>query len=215
MLERGSSHTSKIPLPVDHILLHLIAHNTCRGLASNKSVLRLMANFTAVQVPLLHPDLATTCDITVIRPTDWTMPLCLRPTQLQMFLPHPGWIDALPFPKIRDNLIRRQHSFDHIRFLEDLVGDSVHLLPPSVPEQDGHMLFPDPGSNDMGHDNQTTHDPRGLILWGEPYLKESWEATPGFLGKWAWTMEGCDELVKISNGWRISRGEDPLVVPCC
>jgi hypothetical protein len=39
---------------------------------------------------------------------------------------------------------------------------------------------------------------------------QSWEATPGFFAKWAWAVEGCEELVETSNRWRMKRGEEPL-----
>jgi hypothetical protein len=58
--------------------------------------------------------------------------------------------------------------------------------------------------------NQTENYGRGLILWGEPHIKESWEATPYFFRKWSWVIEGCSELVKISNRWRKGRGQHPL-----
>lgn len=51
---------------------------------------------------------------------------------------------------------------------------------------------------------------KGLIVWGEPHEIQNWEATPGFLAKWAWAVEGCEELVEISNRWRMRRGEDPM-----
>lgn len=42
---------------------------------------------------------------------------------------------------------------------------------------------------------------------------KSWEATPGFLAKWTWIVEGCEELVEISNYWRMKRGEEPMRLP--
>ena len=50
----------------------------------------------------------------------------------------------------------------------------------------------------------------GAILWGEPYLMESWEFTAPFLRKWAWTVEGCEDAIRVSNSWRKSRGMAPL-----
>lgn len=63
-----------------------------------------------------------------------------------------------------------------------------------------------PGSK--GYDDAP--DRRGLILWGEPYQRDSWEVTPGFLKKWWWVMKGCGELVESTNRWRTVRGEKPL-----
>jgi hypothetical protein len=53
-------------------------------------------------------------------------------------------------------------------------------------------------------------DRRGFILWGEPFHKDSWEVTPGFLRKWSWAVEGCGELIESTNRWRTARGETPL-----
>jgi hypothetical protein len=58
--------------------------------------------------------------------------------------------------------------------------------------------------------DEVTSGRNGLIIWGEPHDMQSWEATPGFLAKWSWAVEGCDELVKISNHWRMRRGEEPI-----
>lgn len=61
-----------------------------------------------------------------------------------------------------------------------------------------------------GDEDEVTAGRKGLIVWGEPYDMQSWEATPGFLEKWAWAVGGCDELVKSSNRWRLMRGEEPM-----
>jgi hypothetical protein len=118
-------------------------------------------------------------------------------------------MDIFPFPVMRDNLIRRQHSFNHIRFLEDLVGDLVYVMQPSAPREDTPVSTTPRACQDEDG-NQTDYDGKGLILWGEPYLKESWEATPRFLRKWTWVTEGCHEIIDVSNGWRMTRHENPL-----
>ncbi|KAH7140236.1 hypothetical protein B0J13DRAFT_596540 [Dactylonectria estremocensis] len=207
VLQPESTRNVEPPLPADHALIHLITHNVCRGFMENKTILRLMASFImAIHDPPLPPDLAVGCDIVVIRTTDRTIPASLSPTQLQMNSPHPSWMDILPFPELRDNLIRRQYMFDHKRFLRDLVGDLVSLMP-SDPGQEGSLPIT---SLRMNRRSQRTYNGHGLILWGEPYLKESWEVTPQFVAKWTWAVEGCCDLFKVSNGWRTSRGEDLL-----
>ena len=57
---------------------------------------------------------------------------------------------------------------------------------------------------------QTIGIAKGLIIWGEPHDTSSWEVTPGFLAKWPWAMEGCDDLIESSNRWRLMRGEEPM-----
>jgi hypothetical protein len=61
-------------------------------------------------------------------------------------------------------------------------------------------------------DDEITATRNGLIIWGEPYRAESWEATPGFLRKWAWAVVGCEELIASTNRWRGVRGEGPVRV---
>ncbi|KAH7116450.1 hypothetical protein EDB81DRAFT_848417 [Dactylonectria macrodidyma] len=207
-LQPGSTHAAELLLPIDHNLIHLINYNVCRGFIENKTILRLMASFiNAIQTPPLPPDIAAGCGNVVVRTTYRTIPASLLPTQLQMNCPHPSWMDMLPFPKIRDNLIRRQYTFDHKSFLEDLVGDVIYLWSSCDQDQEDLMSTPSPRMNRRSQPTQNGH---GLILWGEPYLKESWEATPRFLAKWSWVVEGCCDLVDVSNRWRTTRGEDLL-----
>jgi hypothetical protein len=217
--EQGSRPLSLRPtrdvgylLPVDHVLLHLITQNVSRGLTSNKSILRLGASFiNAINNLPLPPNLLTPCEIVVVRPTHQAIPPCLQPTQLQMNLPHPSWIDVLPFPDMRDNLIRRQPYFNHAHFLEDLVGDLVHTMPPAL-AREGALPPKIYETGAQQDDAQLSPNSKGMILWGEPHLKESWEVTPRFLRKWAWAAAGCNELVTSSNKWRSARGEYPLEV---
>ncbi|KPM38318.1 hypothetical protein AK830_g8245 [Neonectria ditissima] len=201
------SHDIGIPLSADHALLHLIAHNVCRGLLSNKNLLRLVAEFINVDLKTpIRYDVFTPCLRAVVRPTDQAIPDCLVPTQLQMNSPHPTWMDMIPFPRIRDNLITRQYEFHHVNFLEDLIGDIIYVRP-----REDNVTVPAACWDYQGEDDGgTDYCTKGLVLWGEPYLKESWEFTSRFLGKWAWTAEGCEEIIEISNGWRVTRGEDPL-----
>lgn len=60
--------------------------------------------------------------------------------------------------------------------------------------------------------DEVTAGRNGLIIWGEPHDMQSWEATPGFLTKWSWAVEGCEDLIAISNRWRNKRGEEAIQV---
>ncbi|KAL2203792.1 hypothetical protein CC79DRAFT_1311774 [Sarocladium strictum] len=111
------------------------------------------------------------------------MPANLFPTPIQQRIPHSNWINAIPFPQMRDNLIIWHDSFDHAEFLIDLIE---------------------------GEACDVTVRWRGAIIWGQPYLMESWEFTAQFLRKWAWTVEGCEDAIRVSNSWRMSRGITPL-----
>ena len=113
-------------------------------------------------------------------PTDH-IPYSLRPTHVQLSIPHNPWLDVFPFPSMRDNLISSSDHFDDEELCRDLMG------------------FWD------------THDSRAtLLVWGSPHDLRNWEVTPEFVAKWGWLMRGCSELVASSNRWRAKRGEKPL-----
>ncbi|RMJ13662.1 hypothetical protein BHE90_004998 [Fusarium euwallaceae] len=188
-----------IPLPNDQELLPLIGYNVCRGILSNKDLIKLVGSFISAMGDTLPHHITSECEISVFRGSHQPMPPCLQPTQLQMNLPHPTWIDALPFPKIRDNLLRRQHLFHHGQFLSDLVGYFTYA--PITASQGIEVQV-----------KETDSIGNGLVLWGEPYSQENWEFTPEFLIKWAWVIVDYDELVESSNRWRTVRGDDPIDV---
>ncbi|VTT66474.1 unnamed protein product [Fusarium fujikuroi] len=144
VIANQSNYNSGVVISVDHRLLHLISYNVCRGMMTNKKMMRLFAEFIiAFDFPTLEPQSKTYCDIAVVRSIDrehLPLPTRLEPTHTQMTSPHPCWIDIFPFPELRDNLIRKQLIYDHIQFLEDLVGDYVYILPPAEETNQKKML---------------------------------------------------------------------------
>jgi hypothetical protein len=127
----------------------------------------------------------------------------------------------MPFARLRDNLIRREGRFDNFELWRDLVGDlmsytaapwqrgkpfSFSATIPEIEQSRGLVL-----ENYIDTD-ELTAGRNGLIIWGEPHDMQSWEATPGFLSKWSWAVEGCEELVQTSNRWRVRRGAEPMRV---
>lgn len=48
------------------------------------------------------------------------IPLPLHPTELQQMIVHPRWIDRLPFPRMRDSLIRLRGVVDEEELCKDL-----------------------------------------------------------------------------------------------
>ncbi|KAJ5105733.1 hypothetical protein NUU61_003080 [Penicillium alfredii] len=121
----------------------------------------------------------------MVLPTRPSFPGPLAPTQAQMSNTHSSWISLLPFPKMRETLIRWEACFDHTEFVKDLIGnlmDHVHFSAPQSSQRPGLTLklILSRGSDDEARS--------GLIVWGEPYRAGSWEATPGFLCKWAWAV---------------------------
>ncbi|KAM0451914.1 hypothetical protein ACHAO4_005873 [Trichoderma viride] len=188
-------------------LLHLIHFNVLRGLSYNKKVLKPSAfiecsstHAPSITLKSILPHMPDEKILTALR-----FPENLTPTTLQLSHPHSGWIDVFPFPEMRDNLIRYEGYFNHAEFLTDLLGNLISCMEGTcdLPEKRTNAL---PGSKD----SDDAPDRRGLILWGEPYQRDSWEVTPGFLRKWWWVVKGCGELIESTNRWRTVRGERPL-----
>lgn len=111
-------------------------------------------------------------------------PESLRPTKLQTEIEHHPWVDLLPIPRLRDNMLRAYTSggIDEDELCIDLLG-----------------LMSSQGLDDAY-----------LIVWGESHAASSWEVSPGFLQKWGWLLKGCPELVESTNRWRQHRGEPIL-----
>ncbi|RDW63612.1 hypothetical protein BP6252_11157 [Coleophoma cylindrospora] len=110
------------------------------------------------------------------------LPASLRPTALQREIPHHPWIDLLPIPRMRDNLLRAGNSFDEM----DLCGDLIGLF-----------------SESKGGS--------GMIIWKDPWDVQGWEITDDFLRNWDWALRGCRELLEATNRWRLRRAEKPLL----
>ena len=192
-------------------LLHLIHYNTFRGLCSNKYIL---GTATVSWEPETQPEQFDKAfpGFSVVLPFAPGLPSNLNPSESQMKILHSTWINLIPFTAMRENLIRWETFFDHKTFAQDLVGDVAHpdlFSQPrytrlEMPVKANYLLS---GDED---DDEVTANRKGWILWGEPYDVNSWEVTPGFLRKWAWAMQGCEELILSSNRWRRIRGEDPL-----
>ncbi|GIJ92403.1 hypothetical protein Asppvi_011385 [Aspergillus pseudoviridinutans] len=197
------------PLSSDH-LLHLIQYNVCRALISNMRTLNTQPAHSTICT------ISSPCrDDTALYPLKPDIPPSLVPTALQQTRYHSTWINVIPFPRARDNLIRYEGRFDPWELMQDLVGDLINSTPAprrrdapvstNVPETQQPLTL-----SSRSDPDEVTAGRKGLIVWGEPHEMKSWEATPGFLAKWGWIVDGCDELVEISNHWRMKRGEEPM-----
>lgn len=187
-------------------LLHLIHFNVLRGLSYNKKVLKPSAfrecsSTPSITLRRILPHMPDEKILTALQ-----FPENLTPTRLQLSHPHSSWIDVFPFPEMRDNLIRYENYFSHAEFLTDLLGNLISCMEGAcdLPTRRAKHALP------RSKDGEDGPDRRGLILWGEPYQRDSWEVTPGFLRKWWWVVKGCGELVESTNRWRTVRGERPL-----
>ncbi|RFN47294.1 hypothetical protein FIE12Z_8476, partial [Fusarium flagelliforme] len=156
--------------------------------------------------PTTCPVFGPCLDDTTRFPLNPNIPPSLAPTTLQLTRYHFPWINIIPFPRVRDNLIRREGRFDCWELWEDLVGGlmsptaaawqrgtpvSLSTLVPKL------QLSPSILSGSYTDTDEVTAGRNGLIIWGEPHDMQSWEATPGFLTKWSWAVEGCQELIEI------------------
>ncbi|KAF5597581.1 uncharacterized protein FSUBG_8413 [Fusarium subglutinans] len=201
---------ANFPLPSDQ-LLHLIQFNVYRAFISIKRTINTIS-LDPTTCPVFGPCL----DDTTRYPPNPNIPSSLAPTTLQLSQYHFPWINIMPFARLRDNLIRREGRFDNFELWRDLVGDLMSYT--AAPWQRG-TPFSFSASTEQPRGlalenyvdtDELTAGRNGLIIWGEPHDTQSWEATPGFLTKWSWAVEGCEELVEISNRWRMRRGAEPM-----
>ncbi|KAK1242645.1 hypothetical protein MKX08_005457 [Trichoderma sp. CBMAI-0020] len=155
-----------------------------------------------------------------------SFPPAFMPTKMQQEVPHPGWIDLLPSPQLRDNLILAVIEFnvDEDDILEDLIGDIFESM--------GCGAYEDPKDGSSTNANAPTR-PRvvtpeakealktytptntpevGILSWSDPWDISGWEVTDKFVTRWAFLLQGCPDVVDSANKWRALRGEDPLVV---
>ncbi|CCD44349.1 hypothetical protein BofuT4_P059290.1 [Botrytis cinerea T4] len=219
--EFNASATPKISS--DHFI-HLIQHNSYRAFMSNKSLIfasALVLKASPLTAPIKQFATKVCGGLTVLQPLDGQlMPDSLYPTQLQMSCAHTGIINMFPFPKFRNNLIEKGVNFVPEDMCRDLFGDIFPDYVTPTPNSDECTLemrdilsaLPSPVGNDFDIDdsedqNDYTAGRKCMINWGDPWRVESWEVTPGFLRRWSWALEGCDDLIQSSNRWRALRHE--------
>ncbi|KFA74869.1 hypothetical protein S40288_06468 [Stachybotrys chartarum IBT 40288] len=197
-------------------LFHLVQHNALRGLVANKE---LLATFATLLIP--HGADGSPCQLVervypgraALVTASKRLPRNMHPTLLQSNSLHSTWLNLLPCPRMRDNMIRREAQFDHFELAYDIVGDFMdlsHFFRPSIRE-------PGTGTRPekllMSEPRAETHSRKGLVLWGEPHEIENWEVTPGYVQKWGWTLQGCRGLLEATNRWRRLRDEEMLDFP--
>jgi hypothetical protein len=110
-------------------------------------------------------------------------PKSLQPTKTQRRIFHHPWIDLLPFPMMRDNILLEMEAggLDDDELSYDLM--------------------------EFGSGNGDLARRPALIVWGEPSAASSWEVNVAFLRKWGHLLRGCAELISATNAWRCKRGE--------
>jgi hypothetical protein len=74
----------------------------------------------------------------------WTVPDSLQPTPLQLAMPHYPWIDRLPFPRMRDNLIILSSTLNLEELLNDLIMTESFKLEEGALPWDPNAWRPSP-----------------------------------------------------------------------
>ena len=164
-------------------LLTLIQFNVWRALVDNMATLEF-GNEWFESEDAISPFFSTSTDshrCASDEKKDAKIPKCLQPTQLQREREHHPWIDLLPSPRLRDNLLLAEGRYDETDLCNDLI------------DFEG-----------------ITHENTGLIVWDRPWDQAGWEMSERFVSKWTWAVKGCDELIMSTNCWRARRGERPL-----
>ncbi|KAB5576345.1 hypothetical protein GE09DRAFT_955278 [Coniochaeta sp. 2T2.1] len=146
--------------------------------------------------PFFRPGAAATPSSTVetVQRIFKTLKPDLRPSREQITVEHHPYIDILPFPTLRKNLIREQKGLDEDEFFEDILTGLVCW-----------------GGAGVGQRDRAANT--GYVSTGSPWDVRSWEARAWFAKKY-WNLLGGDEgeLVRQSEWYRGVRGEGSLVV---
>ncbi|KAI0602351.1 hypothetical protein F4775DRAFT_237224 [Biscogniauxia sp. FL1348] len=166
------------PLSPDHKLIVLVQYNVLRALLTNMRILSLLERLPAECAAALY--------IKDLPPPSDTVPPSLRYTELQKSVTHDPWIDIIPWPAMRDNLVRLGGAVDQDELCSDIAGGLYE-----------------------GFDDVET---RGIIIWGEPWSETGWEVSEGFARKWSFLLKDCDELIRSTNSYRKARGEDEIFI---
>ena len=175
--------TAKIvfPLSSDH-LITLLQYNVLRAALANREI-----------ISRILPHSGTDCSSAVLRvlprcfPHD-AIPTSLIPTHLQRAIPHEDWIDMIPHPGWRDNLILAVGTFDEDQLWADTMGVLFEGFPASDCER------------------------RGVIAWYPPWDISGWEMSERFWRRCGWLLKGCEDALMATNKWRAQRGEAPIVM---
>lgn len=126
--------------------------------------------------------------VSPVVPYPTILPPSLHPTALQQTIPHEEWVDIIPHPAWRDNVLQALGQFDEDQLWADTMGGLFEGFPDSEIQS------------------------RGVVAWWPPWDASGWEVSEGFLRRWRWMFNGCENLIEATNKWRALRGEEPLLL---
>ncbi|UPL01226.1 hypothetical protein LCI18_012160 [Fusarium solani-melongenae] len=90
-------------------------------LSSLTTVAALSSNATLLHIPCEVPS------ISIFNPSHTSLPPTLMPTELQKTIPHPPFVDVIPFPGVRDRLLRSLAVIDLEKLTIDLTGGAFKV----------------------------------------------------------------------------------------
>jgi hypothetical protein len=169
------------PLSTDH-LITLLQFNVLRACITNRLLIPRRKDQCG------HGCSKAAMHVSPVPSYPQEMPESLYPTLLQRTIPHEEWIDIIPHPRWRDNLLLAIGTFDEGALWSDTIGGLFEGFP----------------------DSEVEH--RGIIAWSPPWHFSGYEVTEGFLRRWGWSFKGCEDALETTNMWRSKRGEEPLVL---
>ncbi|KUL88502.1 hypothetical protein ZTR_05476 [Talaromyces verruculosus] len=151
--------------PTADLLLGLTQLNIIRALHANRDIL----GYTADD---MHDDAISTFNISLsidsdlicqsnIIKTKSGLPFSLMPTTTQYKVAHHPWLDLIPIPKMRDNLIRAGDSIDDVKLCHDMCGYRV--------SETGILIWKEPWDPSGWEVTE-----RFLQLWGWA-VRDCWE----------------------------------------
>ncbi|KAI8676328.1 hypothetical protein NCS56_00520200 [Fusarium sp. Ph1] len=168
------------PLSSDHLIV-LLQFNVLRASLANRELVSQLGSAPTAEC-------SSAAEHVIPYPTDpGIVPPSLLPTALQRTVPHEGWVDIIPHPVWRDNVLLALGQFDEDALWSDIMGGLFEGFPESEIEH------------------------RGVIAWSPPWDASGWELSPGFVRKWGWCLRGCEDILAITNQWRLKRDDEPIV----
>ncbi|RDW67426.1 uncharacterized protein DSM5745_09292 [Aspergillus mulundensis] len=179
--------------PRADMLLHLIKFNFIKALLANMAVLGLSDEHLHDEAISPFNTLGPWHAASNMAGDSWSnLPPSLRATPIQRAVPHHPWLDLLPIPQMRDNLILAGESYDEETLCRDMKGHGCA----------GASAGGRRGGAYAGHS--------GIIVWKDPWDASGWEVTEGFARSWGWVVRGCWDLMASTNAWRARRCERAL-----
>ncbi|KAJ4286543.1 hypothetical protein N0V90_013243 [Kalmusia sp. IMI 367209] len=178
-LEKLASNYYFLGSPRTDLLLHIIQFNFSKALIENIGVLGLTSKDLDDEALSPFNSAGSRKSDRIIDET--SLPMDLQPTAVQRAISHHPWLDLLPIPSMRDNLIRAGETYDEERLCLDMKS-----------------------YGGMGTGKT------GLVVWSDPWDSKGWEISETFARDWSWVIQGCENLFRSTNYWRAQRGERPL-----